>query len=80
MARSLHKGPFVAYHLLEKINKMNKIDEKKIIKTQTFKKGEAFLGIPNTWHVSENRGSEDLIFMIHWLGEKDKPVAFLEEK
>jgi len=21
-----------------------------------------------------------LIFMIHWLGEKDKPVAFLEEK
>jgi small subunit ribosomal protein S19 len=33
MARSLHKGPFVAYHLLEKINKMNKIDEKKIIKT-----------------------------------------------
>ena len=54
--------------------------EKKIIKTQTFKKGEAFLGIPNTWHVSENRGSEDLIFMIHWLGEKDKPVAFLEEK
>ena len=54
--------------------------EKKIIKTQTFKKGEAFLGIPNTWHVSENSGSEDLIFMIHWLGEKDKPVAFLEEK
>jgi len=33
MGRSLHKGPFVAYHLLEKINKMNKIDEKKIIKT-----------------------------------------------
>lgn len=33
MGRSLHKGPFVAYHLLEKINKMNKLSVKKIIKT-----------------------------------------------
>jgi small subunit ribosomal protein S19 len=33
MGRSIHKGPFVAYHVLEKINKMNKTGEKSTIKT-----------------------------------------------
>jgi small subunit ribosomal protein S19 len=33
MGRSLKKGPFVAYHLLEKIQKMNETNEKKVIKT-----------------------------------------------
>lgn len=33
MAKSLRKGPFIAYHLLEKINKMNLKGEKKTIKT-----------------------------------------------
>jgi oxalate decarboxylase/phosphoglucose isomerase-like protein (cupin superfamily) len=47
--------------------------------TQTFKAGDkAFLGVSNTWHYSENLGDEDLIFMVTWLGEKDKPIAVLE--
>ncbi len=33
MARSLRKGPFVDYHLMEKINKALKNNDKKIIKT-----------------------------------------------
>ena len=33
MGRSLHKGPFIAYHLLDKINKMNQSGEKSTIKT-----------------------------------------------
>ena len=33
MPRSLKKGPFVAYHLLKKINKMNKADKKETIVT-----------------------------------------------
>jgi len=33
MGRSLKKGPFVDYHLLEKIKKMEERGEKKIIKT-----------------------------------------------
>lgn len=33
MGRSTKKGPFVDYHLLEKISKMEKTGEKKIIKT-----------------------------------------------
>ena len=33
MSRSLKKGPFVAYHLLKKINKMNKEGKKDVIKT-----------------------------------------------
>lgn len=33
MSRSLKKGPFVAYHLLKKINRLNYNNEKKIIKT-----------------------------------------------
>jgi small subunit ribosomal protein S19 len=33
MSRSLKKGPFVAYHLLKKIEKLNSKSEKDIIKT-----------------------------------------------
>ena len=33
MTRSLKKGPFVAYHLLKKINKMNEAGKKDIITT-----------------------------------------------
>jgi small subunit ribosomal protein S19 len=33
MARSLSKGPFIAYHLLKKVDAMNKSGEKKVIKT-----------------------------------------------
>ncbi|MBV9403374.1 MAG: 30S ribosomal protein S19 [Candidatus Eremiobacteraeota bacterium] len=33
MSRSLKKGPFVADHLLEKIEAMNKAREKRVIKT-----------------------------------------------
>ncbi|MCX5725846.1 MAG: 30S ribosomal protein S19 [Candidatus Saganbacteria bacterium] len=33
MGRSTKKGPFVDYHLLEKIEKMEKSGERKIIKT-----------------------------------------------
>ena len=33
MSRSLKKGPFVASHLLKKINKLNLINERKVIKT-----------------------------------------------
>lgn len=33
MSRSLKKGPFVAYHLLKKINKMNTEGKKEVITT-----------------------------------------------
>ena len=33
MGRSIKKGPFVAYHLLKKINKMNKSEKKDTIIT-----------------------------------------------
>lgn len=33
MTRSLKKSPFVAYHLLKKINKMNQVGKKDIITT-----------------------------------------------
>nr|AWT38182.1 ribosomal protein S19 [Proboscia sp.] len=33
MSRSLKKGPFVAYHLLKKINQMNENNEKSLIQT-----------------------------------------------
>jgi small subunit ribosomal protein S19 len=33
MGRSLRKGPFVAYHLLKKVNEMNKNDKKLVIQT-----------------------------------------------
>ena len=53
--------------------------EKAIITSQTYKAGDkAFLGVANMWHLSENKGSEDLIFIVSWLGEKDKALAVLE--
>ena len=33
MGRSLRKGPFVAYHLLKKVNEMNANGRKDVIKT-----------------------------------------------
>ena len=33
MGRSLRKGPFVAYHLLKKVNEMNQTEKKVAIKT-----------------------------------------------
>jgi len=33
MGRSLYKGPFVAYHLLKKINALNEVNKKEVIKT-----------------------------------------------
>jgi len=33
MSRSIKKGPFVAYHLLKKINEMNENGKKDVIKT-----------------------------------------------
>jgi len=33
MGRSLRKGPFVAYHLLKKVNEMNKNDKRDVIQT-----------------------------------------------
>ena len=33
MGRSLRKGPFVAYHLLNKVNKANETGDKSVIKT-----------------------------------------------
>jgi len=33
MSRSIKKGPFIAYHLLKKIDKMNELGKKDVIKT-----------------------------------------------
>jgi small subunit ribosomal protein S19 len=33
MSRSLSKGPFIAYHLLNKIIALNKVNKKEVIKT-----------------------------------------------
>jgi small subunit ribosomal protein S19 len=33
MGRSLRKGPFIAYHLLKKVNEMNSVGKKQTIKT-----------------------------------------------
>lgn len=53
--------------------------EKKIVTTQTYKAGEeAFLGVRDTWHLSQNLGDQDLIFIVTWIGEKDSPVAIIE--
>ena len=48
--------------------------------TKTFKAGEAFIGTANTWHYSQNLGTEDLIFTTSWLAEKDAPIAVLADK
>ena len=60
------------------------LDDKSPNKTtsiiKTFKAGEAFIGTSNTWHYSQNLGSEDLIFTTSWLAEKGAPIAVLADK
>ncbi len=33
MSRSLKKGPYINYDLLEKVEKLNKVNQKKVVKT-----------------------------------------------
>lgn len=55
------------------------LQQKGTVSTQTYKAGDkAFLGVANTWHFSENLADKDLIFMVTWIGEKNKPIAVLE--
>jgi oxalate decarboxylase/phosphoglucose isomerase-like protein (cupin superfamily) len=68
----------VNYDTVTSIN--DTMSEKNIITTQTYKAGEeAFLGVRDTWHLSQNLGNEDLIFLVTWIGEKDKPLAIIEQ-
>lgn len=52
MARSIKKGPYVAYHLLEKINKINSLNKKEIIKTWSRRSTitEEFIGLTFSVH------------------------------
>lgn len=43
MGRSLRKGPFVAYHLLSKVNKMNKLDIEKRTTIKTWSRTSTIL-------------------------------------
>jgi small subunit ribosomal protein S19 len=43
MGRSLRKGPFVAYHLLSKINKMNELDIEKRTTIKTWSRASTIL-------------------------------------
>lgn len=43
MGRSLRKGPFVAYHLLSKINKMNELDIEKRTTIKTWSRTSTIL-------------------------------------
>lgn len=43
MGRSLRKGPFVAYHLLSKINKMNELEIEKRTTIKTWSRASTIL-------------------------------------
>jgi quercetin dioxygenase-like cupin family protein len=58
----------------------NKSPNKSTSITKSFKAGEAFIGTANTWHYSQNLGSEDLIFTTSWLAEKGAPIVVLADK
>ena len=53
--------------------------EKTSTRQSVYKAGDSFLAISNTWHVSSNQGSEDLVFMVSWLGEKGQPLAVVKQ-
>jgi small subunit ribosomal protein S19 len=52
MARSIKKGPYVAYHLLEKVNKINNSGKKEVIKTWSRRSTiiEDFIGLTFNVH------------------------------
>ena len=60
---------------------LDDLSSEKTSTTQSvYKAGESFLAVSNTWHISSNQGSEDLIFMVSWLGEKGEPIKVLNNK
>lgn len=73
MTRSLNKGPFVAHHLLEKVNRINKQGEKQII--VTWSRASTIVPIIIGHTISVYNGREHLAVFItdqivgHKLGE-----------
>ncbi|MBL6757991.1 MAG: cupin domain-containing protein [Planctomycetes bacterium] len=54
--------------------------EKKATVRRTFKAGDSFMAVANTWHTSYNLGSEDLIFTVAWMGAKGQPLTQFHEE
>jgi small subunit ribosomal protein S19 len=73
MARSLNKGPFVAYHLLKKVDRINKHGEKQTI--VTWSRASTIVPIIIGHTISVYNGREHLAIFItdqivgHKLGE-----------
>ena len=68
MGRSLRKGPFVAYHLLKKVNEMNKTDKKTVAvgsgnknQTPSSSKPDAAAKIPPSVSVSKTNKSSNMV-------------------
>jgi small subunit ribosomal protein S19 len=73
MSRSLKKGPFVANHLLKKVQKLNDQDDKKVI--QTWSRGSTIVPIMIGHTIAVHNGREHIPVFItdqmvgHKLGE-----------
>lgn len=73
MSRSLKKGPFVANHLLKKVQKLNDQDEKKVI--QTWSRSSTIVPIMIGHTIAVHNGREHIPVFItdqmvgHKLGE-----------
>ena len=73
MSRSLKKGPFVADHLLKKVQKLNEQDDKKVI--QTWSRASTIVPIMIGHTIAVHNGREHIPIFItdqmvgHKLGE-----------
>jgi len=41
----------------------------------TIKAGDVMAEVVNTWHYGENNGTEDVILVVTYVGEKDAPLS-----
>jgi small subunit ribosomal protein S19 len=70
MVRSSRKGPFIAYHLLEKIKKLNKNKKKRTIKTWSRSSIILPIMIGHTIAVYNGKQHIPLVISEHFIGHK----------
>lgn len=73
-------GEKLAWHQHPMINVAYMVSGELTVHTEsgdvtTIKAGDVMAEVVNTWHYGENNGTEDVILVVTYVGEKDAPLS-----
>lgn len=77
-------GEKLAWHQHPMINVAYMVSGELTVHTEsgdvtTIKAGDVMAEVVNTWHYGENNGTEDVILVVTYVGEKDAPLSIAKQ-